>query len=130
VREPLILPLVAFAAGILVDQTVPFSIREAGLAAAALAILATLPESAWIKRTAVLLAIFFAGALAGAWHRPGAAPEIDATSREIVLVSGCVVEPTVFGEDRAQFTLELAPGARAQVLVPSDEGDPAPARLA
>ena len=60
--------------------------------------------------------MFFAGAFAGAWHRPGPAPEIDATSREIVIVAGCVVEPTVFAEDRAQFTLELEPGARAQVL--------------
>lgn len=129
-REPLILPLVAFAAGILLDQAAPFSTREAGLAAAALAILALPPASAWIKRTAALLAMFFAGALAGAWHRPGPAPEIDATSHEIVLLAGCVVEPTVFGEDRAQFTLELEPGARAQVLIPSDEGDAAPARLA
>ena len=73
--------------------------------------------------------MLFAGALASAWHRPGPPPEIDATSKEIVILAGCVVEPTVFGEDRAQFTLELAPGARAQVLIPSDEGDPPPPRL-
>jgi len=130
VREPLVLPLLGFAAGILLDQTAPFSTREAALAAVALAILALLPASPWIKRIAALLAMFFAGAFAGAWHRPGPPPEIDATSREIVILSGCVVEPTVFGEDRAQFTLELEPGARAQVLIPSDEGDPAPTRLA
>ncbi len=129
VREPLVLPLIAFAGGILLDQTAPFSTREAGLAGAALAILALLPASAWIRRTATLLAMFFAGALAGAWHRAGPAPEIDATSKEIVILAGCVVEPTVFGEDRAQFTLELEPGAWAQVLIPSDEGDPPPARL-
>ncbi|MGH9648730.1 MAG: ComEC/Rec2 family competence protein, partial [Bryobacteraceae bacterium] len=128
-REPLILPLIAFAAGILLDQTAPFSIREAAFAAAALAILALLPASAWIKRTATLLAMLFAGAFASAWHRPGPPPEIDATSKEIVILAGCVVEPTVFGEDRAQFTLELEPGARAQVLIPSDEGDPPPPRL-
>jgi competence protein ComEC len=135
VREPLILPLVAFAAGILLDQTAPFSTREAALAALALTILALLPASAWIKRTSALLAMLFAGAFAGAWHRPGPPPEIDATSKEIVILAGCVVEPTVFGEDRAQFTLELAPGARAQVLIPTDEGGapeenaPAPPRL-
>jgi competence protein ComEC len=133
VREPLILPLAAFAAGILlaeaIVQTAPFSTRDAALAATAIALLALLPASAWIKRTALLLAVFFAGAFAGAWHRPGPAPEIDATSKEIVILAGCVVEPTVFGEDRAQFTLELDPGARAQVLIPSDEGDPPPQRL-
>ena len=132
-REPLILPLVAFAAGILVDQALPFSTREAVLAAGALAVLALLPASPWIKRTAMLFAMLFAGAFAAAWHRPGPPPEIDATSKEIVIVAGCVVEPTVFAEDRAQFTLELAPGARARVTIPSDEsddeGDPAPARL-
>jgi competence protein ComEC len=129
VREPLVLPLIAFAAGILLDQTAPFSTREAALAGVALAILALLPASAWMKRTAALLAMFFGGAFAGAWHRPGPAPEIDATSKEIVILAGCVVEPTVFGEDRTQFTLELEPGARAQVLIPSDEGDPPPQRL-
>ncbi len=132
-REPLLFPLVAFAAGILLDQAMtpaaPFSIREAGLAAAALMILALLPASPWIKRTTILLAMLFAGTFASAWHRPGPPPEIDATSREIVIVSGCVVEPTAFAEDRAQFTLELAPGARARVLIPSDEGDPEPPRL-
>jgi competence protein ComEC len=130
VREPLILPLVAFAAGILLDQAFPFSIREAVLAAVTLAILALLPASPWIQHAAAILAMLFAGALTSAWHRPGPAPEIDATSREIVILSGCVVDPTVFGEDRAQFTLELEPGARAQVLIPVDEGDPAPTRLA
>jgi competence protein ComEC len=130
VREPLILPLVAFTIGILVDQAVPFTTREAALAAVAIAILAVLPAATWIRRTAGLLSMLFAGAFAGAWHRPGPPPEIDATSREIVIVAGCVVEPTVFSEDRAQFTLELEPGARARVLMPSDEGDPAPARLA
>ena len=73
--------------------------------------------------------MLLAGVFASAWHRPGPAPEVDATSREIVIVSGCVVDPTVSAEDRAQFTLELEPGARAQVLIPSDEGDPPPQRL-
>ncbi|MCU1337382.1 MAG: internalization-related competence protein ComEC/Rec2 [Bryobacterales bacterium] len=128
-REPLILPLIAFTAGILLDTTAPFSTREAGLGAMTFAILAFVPASMWIKRTAVLLAMLLAGAFAGAWHRPGPPPEVDATSREIVVLAGCVVEPTVFAEDRAQFTLELEPGARARVLMPSDEGDPLPPRL-
>ena len=85
-REPLIVPLAAFATGILLDQTFPFATREALLACAALAVLAILPSSAWLKHTAVLLAMLFAGVFAGAWHRPGPAPEIDAASREIVIV--------------------------------------------
>ncbi|MBZ5635520.1 MAG: hypothetical protein LAO55_20540 [Acidobacteriia bacterium] len=49
-REPLIPPLIAFAAGILLDQAAPFSAREAVLAAAAFAILAILPAAPWIKK--------------------------------------------------------------------------------
>ncbi|HEY2842601.1 MAG TPA: ComEC/Rec2 family competence protein [Bryobacteraceae bacterium] len=128
-REPLILPLVAFAAGILLDHAFPFSTREAFCAVVAFAILAALPAASWIQRTAALLAMLLAGVFAGAWHRPGPAPSIDATSKEIVILAGCVVEPTVFAEDRAQFTLELEPGARAHVLIPVNEGDPAPPRL-
>jgi competence protein ComEC len=130
VREPLILPFIAFAAGILLDQAVPFTPREALLACGAIATLAALPASVWIKKTAVLIAMLLAGAFVGAWHRPGPAPEIDATSKEIVILAGCVVEPSVMAEDRAQFTLELEPGARAHVLIPIEEGDPLPLRLA
>jgi competence protein ComEC len=128
-REPLLLPLVAFAAGILLDQGVPFSAQESGAAAVVLAALCLPPSSAWIRRMAAGLAILFAGAFASAWHRPGPAPEIDATSREIVIVEGCVVEPTVFSEDRAQFTLEVDRGARARVSMPFAGDDPEPPRL-
>ncbi len=110
-REPLILPFVAFASGVLLNQAVPFSSREAALTASALAILAIPPASPWIKRTAALLAMLFAGAFAGAWHRPEPPHEIDATSREIVILSGCVVEPTVFAEDRAQFCPGVGTGS-------------------
>jgi len=91
--------------------------------------MAALPAAVWIKRTAVWLAMLLAGAFAGTWHRPGPAPEIDATSKEIVILAGCVVEPSVLAEDRVQFTLELEPGARARVLIPIDDGDPPPPRL-
>jgi competence protein ComEC len=129
VREPLIIPLAAFATGILLDQAVPFTTREAILGGTAFAMLAIFPASVWIKRTAAWLAILLAGVLASAWHRPGPPPEIDATSKEIVILAGCVVEPTVLAEDRAQFTLELEPGARAHVLIPMVEGHAPPPHL-
>jgi competence protein ComEC len=56
-----------------------------------------------------------------AWHRPGPPPTVDAGSREIVLLQGCVVEPTVFSTAREQFTLELDPGARARVSMNLDD---------
>jgi len=124
------LPLVAFAAGILLDRAVPFSMLESGLAAVALGCMCSLPASRWVRGIAGGLAMLLAGAFASAWRRPGPPPEIDATSREIVIVEGCVVEPTVFSQDRAQFTLELALGARARVTMPYGEEDPEPPRLA
>ncbi|HML18933.1 MAG TPA: ComEC/Rec2 family competence protein, partial [Bryobacteraceae bacterium] len=42
-------------------------------------------------------------------------PVIDAGLKEIVILDGCVVEPTVFSNDREQFTLELDWKARARV---------------
>jgi competence protein ComEC len=36
----------------------------------------------------------------------------------VVLAEGCIVEPAVFSNARARFTMELAPGARAQVQGP------------
>lgn len=128
-REPLMLPMIAMVCGILLNQVFPFTPREALLAGGALTTLALLPSSPWIRKTAIFLAVLFAGAFLGAWHKPGPPPEIDATSKEIVLVTGCVVEPTVFAEDRGQFTLELDPGARARVLIPLEENDPPPPRL-
>ena len=51
---------------------------------------------------------------------------IDATSEEVVILSGCVVQPTVFTEDRDRFTLELAPAARVNVSLALKEGEKPP----
>ena len=76
-----------------------------------------------------MLALVCGGALTEAWHRPGPPPEIDAGWKEIVILSGCVVEPTALSPGREQFTLELAPGARARVSQSLDDDSPVP-RLA
>jgi competence protein ComEC len=104
------------------------SIRESALALAALTIFAVAARSKWLTKTAALLAIFFAGSLTEALHRPGPNPTIDAGSKEIMILEGCVVEPTVFSKDREQFTLELDPGARARVSFNLDDDTP-PQRL-
>src|SRR5262249_21417965 len=123
-RDPLLLPFVMFAAGILLGTAVEFTTLEALWPTAALTILALASgwrNSRYLSYTASSLALFFAGVLAQAWHRPGPPPELDAGSRELVLVTGCVVEPTVFSADRAQFTLELDPDARARVSLPTED---------
>ncbi len=128
-REPLILPLAAVTAGILLDQRLEFSTREAAMVVILFAALALPPVSRWLKMTAVVLALLFAGVFLDAWHRPRPRPELDAQFKEVVILEGCVVEPTAFSEDRAQFTLELDPGARARVLMPFEENGPLPPRM-
>jgi len=129
-REPLLLPLAAIAAGILLGKFLEFSVFAAAWPVAAFSVLGAAgmwgEASRWLRWVAALLALGFAGILAGAWHRPGPAPQIDAGARETVILSGCVVEPSVFSVDREQFTLELEPGARARVTLPIDAGDAEP----
>ncbi|HZT28623.1 MAG TPA: ComEC/Rec2 family competence protein [Bryobacteraceae bacterium] len=74
-----------------------------------------------------LLGLFFAGCLTEMAHRPGPPPELDAGSREIVILSGCVVQPPALAGDRARFVLELEPGARVQVTLYGKEDAPLPA---
>jgi competence protein ComEC len=145
-RDPLILPCAAIATGILLDRLFEFSVFEGAWTAAALTALAVVSEIAAkqrgteesgnsgtphrnrITRVCVTLAFVSIGILDGAWRRPGPAPEVDAGAREVVLLEGCVVEPPAWSRDREQFTLELAPGMRARVILPIDDDHP-PQRL-
>lgn len=126
--EPLLLPLAATALGILLAYTIPFKPAELAPALAAFTLLALLGwrharKSAYAS---ALLAVLCAGALTWVIHRPGPAPELDAQDGESVILSGCVVEPAVLARNREQFTLELAPAARAHVNWYLREGETAP----
>jgi len=127
--DPLVLPLAAVVAGIVLGHWLPFSTRESAWPIAAFLILAIFAR-ARLRYVCILLALVFAGTLDLALHRPAPAPEIDAGFRETVLLDGCVVEPTVFSPGREQFTLELAWNARARVSLPlmdqPQEDDAAP----
>ncbi len=126
-RDPLIPPLAAVVAGILLGHWLPFSTWESAWPIAAFLILACgaglRPAKSRPKAcsTCILLALVFAGTLDLAMHRPPPAPEIDAGFRETVLLDGCVVEPTVFSPGREQFTLELAWKVRARVSLPLED---------
>jgi len=58
--------------------------------------------------------------------RPERAPQIDASSHETVLLSGCVVSPPAFYEGRDQFVVELARKARARVSLTVRDGESPP----
>ncbi len=118
----------AIAVGIALERAVPWLGVEAVAAGVALALLAALAArfAARLRTFCVLLALVPAGLLLALWHEPKAAPVIESGPEESVLLEGCVVEPTLFYEGRDQFTLELAPGARAHVNLTLRDGEPAP----
>ncbi len=131
--NPLILPLAAVVAGILLGHWLPFSTSEAAWPILAFLLLAILARGR-LRAVCIALALVSIGTLDEALHRPPPPPEIDAGFRETVLLDGCVVEPTVFSPGREQFTLELDWRARARVSLPlpedaADEGEP-PQKLA
>ncbi len=104
--------------GIAAGRLVAFENRELLIPIAvflALAGVARMGRSRRMVQVCALFAMFFAGAWLELRHRPGAPPFIESKSREVLLLSGCVVEPSAFYQDRASFVLELDPGARARV---------------
>ena len=122
VKHPLLAPALAFVAGILLSHGLFFRIWELPFEFGAFAVLAVLARGK-LRTVCVLLAMAFAGILTDVLHRPGPAPTLDAGARETVVLSGCVVEPSLFYRERDQFTLELAPGARARVSLAVADGE-------
>jgi competence protein ComEC len=74
-----------------------------------------------------LLGLVAAGALTAEAHRPGPAPELDSTGREVVILSGCVVEPPALSGERERFLLELERHARVQVTLYAKPDEALPA---
>jgi competence protein ComEC len=132
-RDPLVAPLIAIIAGIttgrwLESSRLGLSVWDAGWPAVAFVALALGAKTRWLRAVCVASCLFFVGAFAQTWHRPGPRPVIDASSRETVGLEGCVVEPSAISPDREKFTLELSEGARATVtlLIQPDRNDNAP----
>jgi competence protein ComEC len=119
----------AIATGILVARFVPF--RQSELLATIAAFLA-LSGLAFYGKSRVLatvccwLGLVPAGALTALLHTPGPPPELDAEGREIVILSGCVVEPPAVSGERERFILELDAHARAQVTLYTKDGESLP----
>ena len=61
-------------------------------------------------------------ALPGAYPRTRA-PHLSVPDNSAAIFEGCVVDPALVAADREQFTLELAPGARARVSLYSKTGE-------
>ncbi len=127
-KFPLLPPLAAYAFGVLLSRyagwTIPETLACAGLFLL-LAVVAHRMAPRWVA-PCLMLALVPAGTTMALVHRPAPAPRLDAGSEETVLLDGCVVEAPVFFEGRTQFTLELAPRARARVSLAMQAGERPP----
>ncbi|MFM2124469.1 MAG: hypothetical protein RL328_920, partial [Acidobacteriota bacterium] len=119
-REPLLIPFLCIAAGVALGQALDFGVPDSAWPAFAFCALFAISPSPYLRKSTLCLCLLSSGALLVALHRPTRIPVLDVSSREIAVAEGCVVQPTVLSNDRAQFVLELEPGARAQVQVPSN----------
>ncbi len=127
-KNPLLLPLVALATGILLAHAARFETAEL-LTALVLLLLLTVTAQRYARRLtypACLITLCFAGIWVDVLHRPRPAPSIDASSLETVILSGCIVNPPIFYEGRDQFTVDLAPGAGARVSLNIPDGEQPP----
>jgi len=123
------LPAACLASGILAGRFAGFGNRELILlitAFVSLAVLAGWGASPRLARLCALLAVFFSGAWLELFHRPGPRPVIETGPREILLLSGCVVDPPAFFPDRTRFVLELEPKARVRVTLYPRPGERPP----
>ncbi len=127
-KNPLIPPLLGLATGIVASRALALDARSLVLAlgASMLLILASNWRARRMAMPCWLFAVTIAGAMLEAARRPGRPPEIDAGARELVVLRGCVVSPPASYEGRDQFTVELAPKARAQVSMTVREGESPP----
>lgn len=118
-REPLLLPFLALAAGIIAAHFNYFELHElvwpAALTVLLLSITWLLPSARRMSLATILLVFSAAGIATQAAHRRGPNPRLNVDDGETVLLDGCVVDPPVFAPDKAQFTLQLAPGASVRI---------------
>jgi competence protein ComEC len=129
-KDPLVVPVAAIAAGILAARVAGFHQSELFLATGAfllLGMLASFRRARILAGVCCCLGLLCAGALTAVIHAPGPAPELDAEGREVVILGGCVVEPPAISGERERFVLALDPHARAQVTLYTRAGETLPA---
>ena len=124
-REPLLIPFAALAAGIVAAQYHPVDLKLLLSAATACALAAIRIRK--LRFPLAILACFAAGAFLLKARALPPPPVLSVADGRTSLFSGCVVEPGLTGQDRERFTLELDPGARAQVSLYTPGDSPFPA---
>jgi competence protein ComEC len=128
VKLPLFVPLITLASGILLSRVAALPDTELFICLLLMVAITWLAywRSYRIAYIGCLGTLLLCGAALEWLHRPAPAPEIEAGSRETVILSGCVVSPPAFYEDRDQFVIELARRARARVSLTVKDGENPP----
>jgi competence protein ComEC len=125
-RDPLVLPLAAFCAGVVLAKWAGFNpaeaLRTAG-AFGALALLAGMAGKRWLTGLCLLLGL--AGAGAARWALQQQRPLPAAPPLGVHALEGCAVTAAVVRNGRERFELGLASGARIRLNMPArrDSGD-------
>jgi len=131
-REPLLLPALALALGILFFHlyATPRGVIVLLALASALTLGGTFiaPPFARFRSKAILVCALVAGVCTAAFHREVRSPKLNAEDGDSLLMSGCVSEPPVFSPGREQFTLDLAPRTSARISVNLKNGATLPLR--
>ncbi len=120
-REPLLLPVAALAAGVMLAHFVFFRLPDLliplVLALTLLAFGFAFPSGKRLRPAILFICFALLGIGAQVYHRQGPPPRLNAEDGETVLLSGCVTNPTVFSPQREQFTLNLTPKAAARITL-------------
>ncbi len=120
-REPLLVPAISLATGILIAHFVYFQLLDLALpivlALGTLAVTLLKKSGINFRLTTCSVCLCLAGIGTQALHRPSREPKMNAQDGEVMLLSGCVTNPSVFSPDREQFTLNLTPAAAARITI-------------
>lgn len=124
VPDPLLIPALGFLAGLLSSRGLDFQLDEIlrAICVFGVAVLFSRHRTWYVPGL-----LFFLGAMSEHRGRPAPPPQVNAESGDLVLLAGCVVEPSALSESREQFLLEVEPGARVRVTKYLAEGETPPA---
>lgn len=131
-REPLILPFVCLAAGVVTAEFQPVPPASAIGALCACAVLGIVAHrlvrpAGIAARAAGGVALAFAGMALVVCRPPATPPVLSVPDNTTAVFQGCVVDPALVGADRERFGIELGPRARAQVSLYARPGESFPA---
>ena len=130
-RDPLVLPFFAFAAGIVaarVGGVTPDQARWALAGFLVLALAGALRGRKWLPRVCIGLSLACAGAWDTAWQSPRQPDPAPLRAGETQPIEGCLLENGVYRDGLLRLKVEVQPGASVSIAVAVGRGETLPAR--